>query len=416
MGKRIGAFFAEAEKLGGLEAKIRLAMLTRITSTRAQLEPDTAANVARFEAAMSTVRAELARANVAPPSTERRPTHSSAPPAAPPSSGPQATTTAPLSPLSTVHRADLALPGGEELLWGVLTSLHDAMVAVFDRRGVPVLSWESRSLGRRFGVSLADHGTTGDAIARTVGSERAAEIQAIFAGGEAQQTELPFSFLGASSWLSLSLSPIHDTEGRVAAVAAFVQDITERKRSEEQIRKSEQRLREHNRIFLELVADKSVFLGDVQATNRRICEAAAKTLEVARASVWFYDEGKTKITCQNLYERESGRHSSGIELEAAHFPAYFAALETERTIAAGDAHLDPRTAEFSAPYLGPLGINSMLDVPIRVAGRMIGVVCHEHIGPKRSWTTDEENFAYLMANFVALSREMSAVGAPLKAG
>ena len=402
MGKRIGAFFAEAERLGGLEAKIRLAMLTRITSTRAQLEPDTAANIARFEAAISTVRAEIARASAGPPSTERRPTPSSTPPG-PPSSGP-----VPSPPASPPARAgDLALPGGEELLWGVLTSLHDALVAVFDRRGVPVLSWESRSLGRRFGVGVADHGTTGDAIARTISNERAAEIQAIFAGADAQQTELPFSLLGASSWLSLSLSPIHDAEGRVAAVAAFVQDITERKRSEERIQKSERRLREHNRIFLELVADKSVFLGDVQATNRRIYEAAAKTLDVARASVWFYDEAKSKISCQNLYERDSGRHSYGAELQAAQFPAYFAALETERTIAAGDAHTDPRTAEFSAPYLGPLGISSMLDVPIRVAGRMIGVVCHEHVGPARPWTPDEENFAYLMANFVALSRELT---------
>jgi PAS domain S-box-containing protein len=398
MGKRIAAFFAEAERLGGLEAKIRLAMLTRITSTRAQLEPDSAQLVGKFESAMLTVRSELARAQAAgPPSTDRRPqgAPSSSPTAAQPS-GP---------PLRT--GSELALPGGEELLWGVLSSLHDAMVAVFDRRGLPVLSWESRSLGKRFGVGQAEHGTISDAIARAIGSEHSPEIQAVFGGAEAQQRELHFAFQSHAAWLSISLSPIHDAEGRIAAVAAFVQDITEQKRSEEALRLSERRLREHNRVFLELVADKALFLGDMQATTRRICEAAAKTLEVARASVWFYDDDKTKIVCQNLYERESGRHSAGVQLEAAHFPGYFAALETERTIAAGDAHTDPRTAEFSVPYLAPLGIASMLDVPIRVGGRMIGVVCHEHIGPARSWTADEENFAYLMANFVAISREMS---------
>ena len=81
------------------------------------------------------------------------------------------------------------------------------------------------------------------------------------------------------------------------------------------------------------------------------------------------------------------------------------ALKEERTIAAHDAHTDPRTSCFSQGYLGPLGIGALLDVPIWVDGRMWGVVCHEHVGPARKWTVDEERFGYLMANFVALALE-----------
>jgi GAF domain-containing protein len=47
----------------------------------------------------------------------------------------------------------------------------------------------------------------------------------------------------------------------------------------------------------------------------------------------------------------------------------------------------------------------MLDVPIFANGKMIGVVCHEHTGSKRKWTSDEENFAYLMGNIVGLALE-----------
>jgi GAF domain-containing protein len=46
-------------------------------------------------------------------------------------------------------------------------------------------------------------------------------------------------------------------------------------------------------------------------------------------------------------------------------------------------------------------------VPIWVGRVMVGVVCHEHVGPKRMWTKDEETFAYLMSNFVALAIERS---------
>ena len=43
---------------------------------------------------------------------------------------------------------------------------------------------------------------------------------------------------------------------------------------------------------------------------------------------------------------------------------------------------DARTSCFSAVHLEPLGIGSMLDVPIWVQGTMAGVICHEHIGPR----------------------------------
>jgi GAF domain-containing protein len=143
----------------------------------------------------------------------------------------------------------------------------------------------------------------------------------------------------------------------------------------------------------------------VDATIRRVNEAASTTLDVERVSVWYCDPAATKISCADLLERTAARHSSGVELFARDYAPYFRALRAERTIAAHDARLDPRTACFAESYLVPLGITSMLDVPIWVGKSMVGVVCHEHVGPARSWTRDEETFAYLMSNFVALERE-----------
>jgi hypothetical protein len=165
------------------------------------------------------------------------------------------------------------------------------------------------------------------------------------------------------------------------------------------------KLRRHLGTFLELTTQRSLFLGDVETTFRRITEAAAATLQVERASVWLVDAGVTKIVCADLFERTKAAHSSGVELYAKDFAPYFTALREQRTIAAHDAHTDSRTSCFSGSYLGPLGITSMLDVPIWVNQDMAGVVCHEHVGPKRTWDGDEETFAYLMANFAALAME-----------
>jgi hypothetical protein len=164
-------------------------------------------------------------------------------------------------------------------------------------------------------------------------------------------------------------------------------------------------LRLHISTFLELISQRSLFIGDSKTTFARITEAAAAVLRVDRVSVWAADPEVTKIVCHDLFERPSARHSSGTELHARDFGPYFVALREQRTIAAHDAHHDPRTSCFSHSYLAPLGISSMLDVPIWVNQVMVGVICHEHVGPARTWTGDDESFAYMMANLAALALE-----------
>jgi signal transduction histidine kinase len=106
------------------------------------------------------------------------------------------------------------------------------------------------------------------------------------------------------------------------------------------------------------------------------------------------------LHCHYLYEKSADRHSSGIDLEAARYPRYFAALSEGLFLAADEAQTDPNTREFAEGYLRPLGITSMLDAPMRRGDDVIGVVCHEHIGEPRHWMPDERDFAASVAHFV----------------
>src|SRR5262245_60552483 len=107
-----------------------------------------------------------------------------------------------------------------------------------------------------------------------------------------------------------------------------------------------------------LALTRSVQILDAEDAFRRVTEVAARTMGVQRVSVWFHDRETPSIRSQDLFELDSGAHSSGIQLMRADYPAYFSALEENRTIVAHDAHHDPATSEFSQSYLGPLGISS----------------------------------------------------------
>lgn len=153
--------------------------------------------------------------------------------------------------------------------------------------------------------------------------------------------------------------------------------------------------------LLNIVKGKALYSGNSNDSFKEITEAASSTLNVKRASIWMYSKNRSSIKCMDLFEQISGEHSTGGELSKADFPAYFKAMAEERFINADQAHTDPRTIEFSKDYLGPLGIESMLDAPIRFGGQTIGVICLEHIGKFRCWNSQEITYVSSLADLVS---------------
>lgn len=148
------------------------------------------------------------------------------------------------------------------------------------------------------------------------------------------------------------------------------------------------------------------FEGEPDAAIRVITETAARALDAARTSVWLLSDDHAALTCIDLYDAAADRHAAGQVLRASDYPAYFAALLEEETIAADDAHADPRTSELAAPYLGPRGIGAMLDAPLRTGLRLVGVLCHEHVGGARAWRLGERKDAGFLASLASLTLDL----------
>jgi signal transduction histidine kinase len=159
----------------------------------------------------------------------------------------------------------------------------------------------------------------------------------------------------------------------------------------------------YQRVVLELAAlDK----WDYAESLQRILRLDAETLEIERVNFWLLDDDPPAIRMEAGYIRSGGRQEPGVSLTAADYPRYFAALRQEEVIDAADARRDARTSEFADEYLPALGIGAMMDIPIWSKGRLAGVLCHEHVGPPRTWTKREQELALAMAQAIANTLEV----------
>ncbi|MDB4973994.1 MAG: Diguanylate cyclase/phosphodiesterase domain 1 [Myxococcaceae bacterium] len=179
----------------------------------------------------------------------------------------------------------------------------------------------------------------------------------------------------------------------------------------------EARLREHRRSLAQLMRSNALTSGEVALALSELTELASELLGSARASVWQLSVDGSELACVDAFDNSSGLHSQGARLHAAQYPDYFAALDDERAMVVEDTRSDPRTRELSDGYLVPHGIGAMLDAPVFLRGRMVGVVCIEHVDEPRHWAFWEELVAGTLADFVALvltAREQLRVEGQLK--
>ncbi len=151
---------------------------------------------------------------------------------------------------------------------------------------------------------------------------------------------------------------------------------------------------------------------DEQRSLERMFQQAtkliARTLAVERVGIWLFDKDQKLLRCACQYWRSRDVYRAGDVIAEADFPTYFAALHDYRAIVADDARTHPLTSEPDEKYLVPNKVTSILDAPLVQHDEVVGVVCHEHVGPPRTWTPTETGFVASVADLVALAMEQAA--------
>lgn len=132
---------------------------------------------------------------------------------------------------------------------------------------------------------------------------------------------------------------------------------------------------------------------------QEITNRASTCLDAHRISVWHYTGHSIK--CLDLLNCVNKEHTLGSEILETDFPKYFEGIKSQFIIDASDAHHHEFTKELSISYLKPLGINSMLDIPIKINNKLWGVICVEYIGNKITWTSEDISFTKAIADIIS---------------
>ena len=210
---------------------------------------------------------------------------------------------------------------------------------------------------------------------------------------------------GGVVWGRLMVAAVRDDTGKLVHTVSLTEDVTEERRRDIAARQVEERLRREQAALVALARHTAFTTGDVHTAWQELTETAARTLEVERVGIWQLDMERPALRCVDLYHLSRDRHSEGVSLAVERIPTYFRSLDLNRVIAAPDARNEPRIGELNGVYLAPLSITSLLAAPIRVGGRVAGVVALEHIGPPREWSAAAQSFAGSLADLAALALE-----------
>lgn len=145
--------------------------------------------------------------------------------------------------------------------------------------------------------------------------------------------------------------------------------------------------------------------GKIDEAIYEILESSSRAMHVTRVNAWVFDNKKTEIRCIGNFDARENKLVPQSSLPRIAMPLYFNLFETEKIIITRDTLTETKTSELYDIYLKPHDIQALMDVPVRIEGEMVGVICFENVGAPREWTLQEQKYGLVAAQMLSLTIE-----------
>lgn len=216
---------------------------------------------------------------------------------------------------------------------------------------------------------------------------------------------------GNYTWIAARGAALFDENNKPYRMSGSHSDISYSKIKAEIAQNKKIELERFNKILTTLSTTPFTNYNTFEEFIYSITESLAEGLNVCRASIWLLknEDNHNYIDCIDLYERNEFRHQQTIKLKQSDYPIYFDNVLKGNNIIADNVYENKITNEFKDSYLIPINIKSMMDIPIRLNGIVVGVICVENTQEFRNWNNDEMVFTRSISDIVSLSIEANKI-------
>ena len=207
-------------------------------------------------------------------------------------------------------------------------------------------------------------------------------------------------------WVQVKVLLIKDEEGIAIRMDGVMSDITESKQSvEKELNRASELLLQQEVLFrLSCLGYEYNFKEKIE----RIIKDTAKITNTERVSIWVFDKTKTNLTSECIFELSTSSFLASSTIHKEDFPDFFrryADLIYLKSLIINDVENDPFTADFLNGFIKPMGISSLMVVPITRDNELFGAVTLSHVGEKRKWTQEENVFVTSICNILSIYYE-----------
>ncbi len=181
------------------------------------------------------------------------------------------------------------------------------------------------------------------------------------------------------------------------------QDVTPLKIAEIENEKREQKISNYSKTLNHFTSISYSNYEGFDSILENILKNVSVNSHIDRVSYWSYTTGGLK--CKNLYNSKTKQFENNLFIKANNCQKYFDTINQGGQIVAPNVYNNQTTEKLCMDYFGTFNIKSMLDTPIFINGKIVGVSSLETVENAVEWDNEDINFARSISDLIAIAIE-----------
>ena len=194
--------------------------------------------------------------------------------------------------------------------------------------------------------------------------------------------------------------PVKDRQGRITHFVSTGRDVTQKVLAEQAQESRLQRIRKQQEALLEMMKHPDLTEGKVRRGFQTLAQQILDVLEADIVSFWEYDARK-KVLHRLTYVTRGDNIEVPETRSLAEFPEYQQRILRGLGIVASSVDQIADLKDFYEAQWKQAGIQAVLEIPIRVRGKVWGVLSVGQREGPRGWEEDEIDFVRHVAELAA---------------